>query len=116
MKPPARKPGGFCVDNGNMSHHGHGLHRDRHGRRLPATCSLHQSPETIDAFARAVRHVELCLSEGRLLTSQEAMALAGGAAREKETLYSIARQFAQDDSVDLADLICDLEGKFPDYV
>jgi hypothetical protein len=99
-----------------MPHHGHNIHRDRHGRPLPSTCSLRQSPETVEAFARAAHHVELCAGEGRLLSSQAAMALACGEAREKETLYSIARQFAQEDGVDLADLICDLERKFPEYV
>jgi len=77
---------------------------------------MRQAPETLQAFARAAQEVELCLSEGRLLNSHEAMALAGGAAREKETLYSIARRFAQEEGVDLSDLICDLEGKFPDHV
>ena len=43
------------------------------------------------------------------------MALAGGEAREKETLYSIARQCATGD-VDLADLLCDLERKFPEFI
>ncbi|ATC65627.1 hypothetical protein CMV30_17680 [Nibricoccus aquaticus] len=83
---------------------------------MPATCSLRQAPETLQAFARAAQEVELCLSEGRLLNSHEAMALAGGEAREKETLYSLARRFAQDEGVDLVDLICDLERKFPEYV
>ncbi len=99
-----------------MPHHGHNIHRDRHGRPLPAACSLRQAPETLQAFARAAQAVEQCLSEGRLLNSHEAMALAGGEAREKETLYSLARRFAQDEGVDLADLICDLERKFPEYV
>lgn len=76
---------------------------------------MRQSPETIEAFARAVQYVERCLGEGRLLNSHEAMALACGEAREKETLYSIARRFAQEDGVDQADLICDLERKFPEY-
>lgn len=70
----------------------------------------------MQAFSLASQTVEHCLGEGRLLTSQEAMALACGEAREKETLYSIARRFAQEDGVDLADLLCDLERKFPDYV
>jgi hypothetical protein len=100
-----------------MLHHGHNsLHRDRHGRPVRTSCSLRQSPETIQAFAQAVRHVDRCLSEGRLLNSHEAMALACGEAREKETLYSIARLFAQDDRVDQADLLCELERKFPEFV
>lgn len=70
----------------------------------------------MQAFTLAVHHVDLCLREGRLLTSQEAMALAGGEARQKETLYSIARRFAQEDGVDLADLLCDLERKFPEHI
>ncbi len=98
-----------------MPHHGHNIHRDRHGRPLPTACSLHQSPETVEAFARAARYVERCVGDGRLLNSHEAMALAGGEARAKETLYSIARQFAQEDGVDQSDLLCDLERKFPEY-
>lgn len=98
-----------------MAHHGH-IHRDRHGRPLPGSCSIRQSPETLEAFTQAVKYAEVCISEGRLLSSQQAMALAGGEAREKETLYSIARQFAQDERVDLSDLVCDLERKFFDYV
>ena len=98
-----------------MPHHGHSFHRDRHGRPLPAACSLHQSPETIEAFGRAAHYVEQCVSEGRLLNSHEAMALACGEAREKETLYSIARRFAQDEGVDQTDLLCELERRFPEY-
>ena len=97
-----------------MPHHRH-IHLDRHGRPLPAACSLHQSVETLDAFGRAAAIVEQLQREGRLLTSAQAMALAGGEAREKETLYSIARQCAAGD-VDLADLLCDLERKFPEFI
>jgi hypothetical protein len=44
------------------------------------------------------------------------MALAGREAREKETLYAIARRFAQRDGVVLLDLLCHLEQRFPDFV
>lgn len=83
---------------------------------MPPSCSLRQSPETLAAFALAAAFAEQCLSEGRLLNSHEAMALAGGEARGKETLYSIARAFAQSEDVDLADLLCDLERKFPEQI
>lgn len=100
---------------GPMHHHGH-LHRDRHGRPLPGTCSLRQTPETLKAYGRALSLIESCIHEGRLLTSQDAMALAGGEARDKETLYSIARRLAQNEGVDLGDLLCDLERRFPDFI
>jgi hypothetical protein len=84
---------------------------------LPPSCSsLGQSPQTSQVFAQAVQHVELCLRDGCLLSSQEAMALACGEARVMETLYSIARRFAQDEDVDLLDLLSDLERKYPDFV
>lgn len=94
------------------------MHGDHHHARrffTGRTCSLHQSKETLAAFAAAAQFTEQCLHEGRLLTPAEAMALAMGAAREKETLFSIARKFSQQDGVDMDDLLCDLGAKFPDY-
>jgi hypothetical protein len=95
-----------------------GMHGDPHHARRRYTgrsCSLHQSPATLTALTEAVAYTEHCMHEGRLLTPNEAMALAMGAARDKETLYSIARQFSQRDGVDMDDLLCDLGARFPDY-
>lgn len=101
---------------GILHPHGHIPH-DLHGRPLPPVySSLGQTPQTVQVFTHAIQHVELCLRDGCLLSSQEAMALACGEARVKETLYSIARRFAQDEGVDLLDLLSDLERKYPDFV
>jgi hypothetical protein len=57
-----------------------------------------------------------CVREARMLTSREALALAGGEARNKETLYSITCQFAREEGVDFQDLLRDLENRFPEYM
>jgi hypothetical protein len=73
------------------------------------------SPLTVAALAEAQDYVERCLRDGRLLTSVEAMALAGGEARNKETLYAIARKYAFSSGADLEDMITELERRFPEY-
>lgn len=79
------------------------------------TCSRRQSRETRAAFQDAAKYAGECLENARLLTPFEAMALALGDSRDKETLYSIARRFADRDQVEFDDLLCDLGEKFPDY-
>jgi hypothetical protein len=43
------------------------------------------------------------------------MALAGHGASKKDTLYSIARDTGWEDSVDVDELLEELEHRFPEY-
>ena len=79
------------------------------------TCSRRQSRQTRVAFQDAAKYANECLQTARLLTPVEAMALALVDSRDKETLYSIARRFAEGDQIEFDDLLCDLGEKFPDY-
>jgi hypothetical protein len=78
-------------------------------------CELHPDRETQHAIDEAIHRAEKVLAEGRLLTPAEAMALAMGEARDKETLFSLARDVALSTGTDQGDILCRLGERFPDF-
>jgi hypothetical protein len=78
-------------------------------------CELHPDRETLHAITLAIERAEKVLSEGRLLSPVEAMALALGEARDKETLFSLARDVALETGTDQGDILCRLGERFPDF-
>lgn len=70
--------------------------------------------ETEHAISVAFRRAEGALGAGRLISPAEAMALAGPAARTKETLFSIARDVAGETQTDQEEILAELARRFPD--
>jgi hypothetical protein len=79
------------------------------------TCSLHPDALTRKAAELAIARAERALSGALLLSPSEALALAGKIAREKETLFSIARAVAWETGTDQDEILCRLGEKFPDF-
>jgi hypothetical protein len=79
------------------------------------TCSLHPDDVTQHAIGLALVRAESALAEGRLLSPAEAMALAGGDATTRETLFSLARDVAWETGGSQADILCRLGERYPDY-
>jgi hypothetical protein len=79
------------------------------------TCSLHIDALTRKAVDVAIARTERALSGADLLTPSEALALAGTIAREKETLFSIARAVAWETGADQDEILCRLGERFPDF-
>ncbi len=79
------------------------------------TCSLHPDPVTAHAIELALQRAEQARHGERLITPVEAMAVALGEARDKETLFSIARAVAWETGGDQADILCRLGEKYPDF-
>jgi hypothetical protein len=79
------------------------------------TCSLHIDEMTAQAVALALERAEVSLQNGRLLSPGEALALAGPEARERDTLFSIARDIAWETGTDQAEILCRLGERFPVY-
>jgi hypothetical protein len=79
------------------------------------TCSLHIDEMTAQAVALALERAEFSLQNGRLLSPGEALALAGPEARERDTLFSIARDIAWETGTDQAEILCRLGERFPVY-
>jgi len=79
------------------------------------TCALHIDEMTAQAVALALERAELSLQNGRLLSPGEALALAGPEARERDTLFSIARDVAWETGTDQAEILCRLGERFPVY-
>jgi len=79
------------------------------------TCSLHLDQVTAQATEIALQRAAQALHEGRLLNPTEAMAVALGVDRDKETLYSLARSVAWETGGDLNDILCRLGEKYPDF-
>ncbi len=94
-----------------MELHDHKPRRTATGR----TCPLQMDEVTTQAAALAVKRAEEALDNGRLLSPGEALAIAGPIAREKETLFSIARDVAWETGGDQADILCKLGERFPVY-
>jgi hypothetical protein len=89
----------------------------RHGHH-PLTWTAAASAEESKTWAvmpEAIECVESAIHQGKLITPQEAMALAGGAARDTETLYSIARKLSFRRDLDLESLLAALTQRFPGY-
>jgi hypothetical protein len=76
---------------------------------------LHLCPVTANAVALALARADEALAHGRLLSPVEAMALALGNARDKETLFSLARAVAWETGADQADILCRLGERYPEY-
>lgn len=78
------------------------------------TCELHPAAKTRQAAALAIARAEQAFHEGRLLSPDEAMVLAGPEARKDETLYSIARAVAWETECDVDEILCRLGERFPE--
>ena len=79
------------------------------------TCSLHLSSLTREAVVIALVKAAKALNEGRLMSPPEAMAAALGEAREKETLFSIARAVAWETGGDQDEILCRLGERYLDF-
>jgi hypothetical protein len=91
-------------------------YRPHHRRYFTGrTCALKPDGVTLLAINEALHLAELALREGRLITPLEAMAVALGEAREKETLFSIARSVAWASGGNQDDILCRLGERFPDF-
>ena len=89
----------------------------RHGHH-PATwgwASRAADSKTLVALPEAIATVEDAIHCGKLLSPFEAMALACGDAREKDTLYSIALKISGRQDLDLDVLLTALSQRFPGY-
>jgi hypothetical protein len=80
---------------------------------IPAAAVRH-TPEMEHAISVALRRAQAALGAGRLISPGEAMALAGPAARTKETLFSIARDVAGETQTDQDEILAELNRRFPD--
>jgi len=95
---------------GEYNHYRHGHH--------PATWGFASRPcdsKTLAALPEAIAEVEDAIHCGKLLTPFEAMALACGEARDKETLYSITLKICQRRELDLDVLLNALSQRFSGY-
>lgn len=79
------------------------------------TCSLHPDQLTLQAVELALQRAEQTLHEGRLIKPAEAMAAALGEARDKETLFSIARAIAWETGGDQDEILCRLGERYLDF-
>ncbi len=84
------------------------LHASNRRKFTGRTCNPHPSAATVAAINLAYTRADRALHEGRLISPVEALAPALGAAREKETLYSIARALAWETGGELEDILCSL--------
>ncbi len=91
------------------------LHPSQRRKFTGRTCNQHPDAVTVQDIQRAYVRAEAALRAGRLISPAEAMALALGAAREKETLFSIARTLAWETGGDLEDILCYLGERYPDF-
>lgn len=79
------------------------------------TCSLHLSENTRHSIDLALKRAAKALAEGRLMSPADAMAAALGEAREKETLFSIARAVAWETGADQDEILCRLGERYLDF-
>lgn len=94
----------------DYNHYRHGHHPFTWGYASRASDS-----KTLAALPEAIAEVEDAIHCGKLITPFEAMALAGGEAREKETLYSITLKISQKRDLDLDVLLTALSQRFSGY-
>lgn len=93
-------------------------YNDFHEGRQPASWeagSAGSSTALRAALAESIAAVEAAIHQERLLSPTEAMALACGEAREKETLYSIASKISLAHDVPLDALLTPLSHRFHGY-
>jgi|GEM_PF-3239839 len=95
---------------GDYNHYRHGHHPSTWGYASQLADS-----KTRAALPEAIATVEDAIHCGQLLSPTEAMALACGEARNKETLYSISLKIAQRQDLDLDVLLIALSQRFPGY-
>jgi len=95
---------------GEYNHYRHGHHPFTWGY-----ASQQVDSKTLSALPEAIATVEDAIHCGKLLSPFEAMALACGEAREKETLYSIALKISGKQDLDLEVLLTALSQRFPGY-
>ena len=95
---------------GEYNHNRHGHHPFTWGY-----ASRSADSKTLAALPEAIAEVEDAIHCGKLLSPFEAMALAGGEAREKETLYSITLKISQKRDLDLDVLLTALSQRFSGY-
>ena len=79
------------------------------------TCSLHPDPLTMYAIDFALERAAKALADGCLMSPAEAMAAALGEARDKETLFSIARSVAWETGGDQNEILCRLGERYLDF-
>jgi hypothetical protein len=79
------------------------------------TCSLRVSEITRASVEIALSRAAKAMAEGRLISPTEAMASALGEAREKETLFSIARAVAWETGGDQDEILCRLGERYLDF-
>lgn len=95
---------------GEYNHYRHGHHPSTWGQASRAADS-----KTLEWLPEAIAIVEDAVHRGQLLNPSEAMALACGEARNKETLYSIALKLSYRHDLDLEVLLAALQHRFPGY-
>ncbi len=91
------------------------LHPSQRRKFTGRTCNIHPDPGTSYAIGVALRRAEKALAGGFLISPTEAMALALHEAREKDTLFSLARKIAFETGGNQEDILCRLGERFPDY-
>ncbi len=83
------------------------------GHKHHPNCSLHPDAATLRAAEIAIHRAQAALHVGRLISPGEALALACGDARTKETLYSIARAVGFETDCDIDEIEGHLREYFP---
>lgn len=91
------------------------LHASQRRKFTGRSCKLHPDTVTLQGIELAIQRAEDARHHSRLLTPTEAMALAMGDARDKETLYSIARAVSWETGGNVDDILCHLGERFPDF-
>lgn len=84
------------------------------GPKHKHSASAHIDALTLHAVEIALTRAHQSLCAGRLIAPGEALALACGAAREKDTLYSIARAVAWETHTDVDEIEAHLKAHYPD--
>jgi hypothetical protein len=79
------------------------------------TCALHPAHDTLRSIELALERTATALAGGRLMSPAEAMAAALAEAREKETLFSIARAISWQYGGDESEILCRLGERYPDF-
>jgi xanthine/CO dehydrogenase XdhC/CoxF family maturation factor len=95
---------------GDYNHYRHGHHPSTWGDASGAARS-----KTMIWLPEAIAQVETAVHSGKLLNPKEAMFLACGDARDKDTLYSIALRLTHQHELDLDILLTALSQRFPGY-
>ena len=78
-------------------------------------CNTHPDKVTAAAIELALKQAHVALGQGRLINPSEAMAIALGHGKGKETLFSIARTVAWDTGGDQDDILSYLGERYPNF-